>query len=384
MRTAFRVRVRTLDLQSDFVTAEYADVLDIFKEIRPDQKLAQLVITVGGKKVVDLSAGVGPDSLTTVFSVSKVLAAITLGKIASGGLLNFEERVSFYWPEFATKGKRDITVRQLLSHQAGLTATDPQLTLEMIHDDHEAAKALAQQRPLWRPGAGFGYHGLTLGPLMSELCYRITGQTIQNYYEKNIRQRAEADAFLGLPEEFEFRVKEINPDRLAPSDETAAELARNPHARQGALSEWGMGKIPLRERFVRSGRAFGLASSEGVASARGLAKVMQWAVGFGGQEAGLSTNVLEDMSQLQVYGFDLSLEQEHRAYATIFQKSTSAMPIGSYRSFGHDGASGSLLFADPIGEIIFSYSIARFTSPGGYDREIQPIIDLVRKLATSN
>lgn len=373
-----------LNLSSEFISSEYAEILDIFKKIRPEQKGSQLVITVGGQKVVDLSAGVDPDNLTTIFSVSKVLSAIALGKIASDGELDFDEKVSYYWPEFAENGKREITVRQMLSHQAGLTATDPQLTLEMIHDDHEAASALAKQKPLWRPGAGFGYHGLTLGPLISELCFRITGLTIQNYYEENVRQLAAADAFLGLPEALEFRVKEMNPNRLEPTDEIAAAFSRNPDVRQSGLSQWGMGTIPIRERYSRAGRAFGLASSEGVASARGLAQLMQWATGFGGQNPGVETQVLEDMSQLQVYGYDLSLEQDHRAYGTIFQKCSSLMPFGSYQAFGHDGAAGSLLYADPKGEIIFSYSVARFTSPGGYDREIQPIIDLVRKIATAN
>lgn len=111
---------------------------------------------------------------------------------------------------------------------------------------------------------------------------------------------------------------------------------------------------------------------------------MQWATGFGDQNPGVEPQVLEDMSQLQVYGYDLSLEQDHRAYGTIFQKCSSLLPFGSYQAFGHDGAAGSLLYADPKGEIIFSYSVARFTSPGGYDREIQPIIDLVREIATAN
>ncbi len=61
-----------LDLVGEFVASEYSDVLTIFKKIRPDEKGAQLVISVGGNKVVDLSSGVDPDSLTTIFSVSKV------------------------------------------------------------------------------------------------------------------------------------------------------------------------------------------------------------------------------------------------------------------------------------------------------------------------
>jgi CubicO group peptidase (beta-lactamase class C family) len=42
----------------------------------------------------------------------------------SRGWLDFDRRVSNYWPEFAHKGKADMTVRQLLAHQAGLCALD--------------------------------------------------------------------------------------------------------------------------------------------------------------------------------------------------------------------------------------------------------------------
>ncbi len=42
----------------------------------------------------------------------------------SRGLFDYEERVCTYWPEFAQQGKEKVTVRQLLSHQAGLPALD--------------------------------------------------------------------------------------------------------------------------------------------------------------------------------------------------------------------------------------------------------------------
>ena len=41
---------------------------------------------------------------------------MTLAIAHSRGWLDYEERVSAYWPEFAQQGKERITVRQLLSH----------------------------------------------------------------------------------------------------------------------------------------------------------------------------------------------------------------------------------------------------------------------------
>ncbi|MEY4320904.1 MAG: esterase [Actinomycetota bacterium] len=372
-----------MSLTHEHFESNYSEAVEIFKNINPELKGSQLVVKVQGKTVLDLSAGVSPESLTTVFSVSKALSALAIAKLVTDGKLDFEEKVSHYWPEFAANGKANVTVRQMLSHQAGLIATDPQITVAMIHDNHAAAAALAAQKPLWRPGSGFGYHGLTIGPLMSELCFRITGLTMQQFYDREIRTPANADAYLGLPESLEQRVTELNGDVVPPSADLAARYPRST-APQSGLASWGAGIVPFAALTNREGRAFGLPSAGGVASARGLADAMQWAMGFGSSVPGVSREVIDDMSQMQVYGYDLGLEQEHRSFGTIFQKSTPVIPFGSYRAIGHDGAAGALLYADPIGEIVFGYTVARFTYPGGFDREIQPIIDLVRRIATAN
>ncbi len=370
-----------MELTNSFVDANYAQALEIFKKIRPDQKGSQLVVKVKGKTVIDLAAGVSPDSLTTIFSVSKALSALAIAKLIGTGKLYLEQKVSHYWPEFAANGKEAITVRQLLSHQAGLVEADPQLTVEQIHHNHAAAAALANATPLWRPGAAFGYHGLSIGPLMSELCFRITGKTMQEFYETEIRQPANADAYLGLPESLENRVTELDLNQMEPTAEQAVKYARDPEHHQSGLSTWGMGRVSFKALVEREGRAFGLPSAGGVASARGLADAMQWAMGFGGTEPGVSPAAIAQMSQMQVYGYDLTLEQEHRSFGIVFQKSTPVVPIGSYRAIGHDGAAGALLYADPIGEIVLGYTVSKFTFPGGFDREIQPIIDLVRETA---
>ncbi len=52
----------------------------------------------------------------------------------SRGLLDYDERVAVYWPEFARNGKERITVRQLLAHQAGLCAIDEALDVETLHN----------------------------------------------------------------------------------------------------------------------------------------------------------------------------------------------------------------------------------------------------------
>ena len=96
-----------------------------------------------GEKVVDIWGGVRnkatgepwqEDTMVIVYSATKGLAAMTLAIAHSRGWLDYEERVSAYWPEFAQQGKARITVRQLLAHQAGLYALDALLDRGLVGD----------------------------------------------------------------------------------------------------------------------------------------------------------------------------------------------------------------------------------------------------------
>ena len=96
-----------------------------------------------GKKVVDLWGGYRDgitkkpwqeDTLVNVFSTTKGVCALAIAVAVSRGLISGDARVADYWPEFAQGGKGTITVRQLLSHQAGLAVIRPLLTLAELAD----------------------------------------------------------------------------------------------------------------------------------------------------------------------------------------------------------------------------------------------------------
>ena len=58
--------------------------------------------------------------MTLIHSTTKGLSAAVLALLHSRGLLDYDERVATYWPEFARAGTQDISVRRLRTHQAGL------------------------------------------------------------------------------------------------------------------------------------------------------------------------------------------------------------------------------------------------------------------------
>lgn len=66
----------------------------------------------------------------------------------SKGLVDYDEKVSTYWPAFAHNGKENITIRQLLAHQAGLFTNDKKLKYEVLTDEDVLADCLAKQPPV--------------------------------------------------------------------------------------------------------------------------------------------------------------------------------------------------------------------------------------------
>jgi CubicO group peptidase (beta-lactamase class C family) len=138
-----------------------------------------------GEQVVDLWGGIRnkatgepweQDTMVLVFSATKGFAAMTMALLHSRGLLDYEERVCTYWPEFAQNGKQDVTVRQLLAHQAGLFAFNERVDRSVIADLDRLAMVLARQKPAWEPGTRQAYHAITLGFYEGELVRRVDPQ----------------------------------------------------------------------------------------------------------------------------------------------------------------------------------------------------------------
>src|SRR4051794_8554697 len=114
-----------------------------------------------GAKVVDLwggafdEAGSAPyteDTLQLVFSTTKGVTAIAVAMCVQRGLLDYGEKVSTYWPEFAAQGKGDATVAQLLSHQLGLFTVDGEITLAEALDWKTITGRVAASTPDWPIG----------------------------------------------------------------------------------------------------------------------------------------------------------------------------------------------------------------------------------------
>ncbi|MBT2531298.1 beta-lactamase family protein [Arthrobacter sp. ISL-48] len=340
-----------MEISRGFAAPGFEGVRDLFASLLADdsQYSAQLAAYRDGVKVVDLSGGphVTPESITGAYSCSKGVAAMVIALLVQDRLLELDRPVSHYWPEFGVHGKDRLLVREALSHQAGLIGVEGGFALEEFTTPKAAAR-LASARPSWRPGRSFGYHALTIGILMEELCRRVAGESLQQLYDRRIRKAYGIDFFLGLPEELEPRYRDVlyNVDSPQPWLDPLSLDGLNSNAPVSTVME-----LP-NQRVVR---AAGMSAAGGVGSAEGLARLYAVATtGVGGDAPLLAAETVRVMSQEQVWGLDRSSGLDN-AFAVVFMKPHPSRNFGSHLAFGHEGANAALGFADPAYGLGFGY-----------------------------
>ncbi|WP_405012830.1 serine hydrolase domain-containing protein [Kitasatospora sp. NBC_01539] len=351
----------------------------------PDH-VAQLAVQVDGERVVDLWTGPGTsgDTLIGVFSATKGAAHLVVALLVQEGVLDLDERVAHYWPDFAVQGKQDITLRDLLAHRAGVIGADGGFTLDELADDRLVAERLAPQRPYWRPGAAFGYHALVIGALTGEVVRRATGRTLQELYEERVRAPYALDLHLGLPEEHEPRFVTTLP--MLPTAEQFAEMraaATGSHSLPGiALNR----NRPDSEELQhlpnhRAVRAKGPASVGGIGSARGLAGLYAAAISrVDGRAPLLKHDTAAEFAQIHSIGYDVVLRR-HSAFGLGFVALADTYPALGAGAFGHSGAAGALGFADPGTGLAYGYTRRRFAYPAGTAPENAALIRAVHAAA---
>jgi CubicO group peptidase (beta-lactamase class C family) len=302
--------------------------------------------------------------MVLVFSATKGLAAIAMAVAHSRGLLDYEERVCTYWPEFAQQGKETITVRQLLSHQAGLHAFGEPVDRSVVADLDQLAVVLARQKPAWKPGTRQAYHAITLGLYEGELLRRVDLQrrSLGQFFQDEIASPLGLDFYIRLPEA-------IPNSRLAPLQRaslvealfgfpiTFALASINPrsHIHRALMVNPGSA-LPFDEERVYA-RNLEVPSGGGVGTARAMAHAYS-VFATGGHELQLRRETLDALSAPAVRplrGFYDECMKGEVPFSLGFMKPGPGFPFGHPGAFGAPGAGGSLGYADPEAGIGYAY-----------------------------
>ena len=326
---------------------------------------AALCVYRGAEKVVDLWGGFADgartrpwtaDTLINVWSTTKLAAAVAVARCVDRGLIAYSQPVAEVWPAFAQGGKADVTIAQVMSHQAGLPGFAAPTTLDDFYDWDLVCGRLAAQAPVFPPGTANSYHATTYGFLAGEIVRRASGKTLGALFRDEIAGPLGADFHIGLPASQERRVAELLPPK-SPPDMSGVDL---PSAAQMALAN--PVQDPARPNS-RAWRAAELPALNGQASARGVARLSA-ALANGGVLDGvriLSEATVAAMSVVVADRPDLML-----GFNPQWGMGVAHNLIGVFganpRTFGHSGWGGSFGCADPDRQLAIGYVLNQMGS----------------------
>ena len=151
------------------------------------EKNTQLCVYYKGERVVDLWAtAVGDqsfsaDSLVNVFSSGKSLESIAIGSLVSQDLLDYQDKVTEHWPEFAGQGKGETTIADLLRHEGGMVSFDrPLNSSDLLPENlkkNKVGKVIETHNQKFRlSGKRREYHAITRGWVLNEVFRRVDEQ----------------------------------------------------------------------------------------------------------------------------------------------------------------------------------------------------------------
>ena len=343
---------------------------------------AAVAVYRDGVKVVDLWGGYrngltkAPwqrDTMVNMFSTTKGVAGLAIAVAVSRGLFGYDDKIVDHWLEFAEAGKAEVTVRQLLGHQAGLCVLKPAPTVQDVADPLRLSAMLAAQKPAWPPGTRHGYHAITLGWYESELIRRTdpAGRTLGRFFADEVAGPLGLDFYIGLPDSVPHervahlhnwpRAEAVLHLNTLPAALAAASF--NPFgllARAGCLPR---DVVPWNGDYNRDDvRAIEIPSANGIGTANAVAKL--YGAGAAPDTAlGLTTSVRDELMAEPTApsrGPRDRLLHVDVVYSLGLSKPASLCLFGSSdKAFGTPGFGGSFGFADPDTGVGFGYVMNR-------------------------
>ncbi|KAF2124526.1 beta-lactamase [Dothidotthia symphoricarpi CBS 119687] len=330
---------------------------------------ASIVVNIAGKNVVDIWGGHADtdktraweeNTITNIWSSSKTVLSLAALVLIDRGLLDPNEKVSKYWPEFGANGKQDIEVRHLLSHTSGVSGWDEKMTLEELYDAPKAAALLAKQAPWWTPGTASGYHSVSMGHLVGEVIKRVTGKPVEQFIRDELAGPLGADFQLGAAEADWHRVADvlpppppedlsIMPAGLADPSSVVSRTLLNP------LMDAAVANTPAWRRAVA-------AAVNGHSNARGLARLLSnISLNGSASDALLKAETVDLIFREQANGVDFVLGQ-HMRFGIGFALSSKGtamdwLPGGKVCVWG--GWGGSIVVCDVERGITITYVMNR-------------------------
>lgn len=357
-----------------------ADLREIFsRALSRTPGGAQLVVTRDGETLLDVAGGgIGTDTPVQVFSVSKLIVALAAAHAHEAASVDLDAPLASYWSAFDRPSTATLTARHVLAHASGINAVGrPLSTDELLAGALD--EAVAVQEPHWAPGTDHGYHAFTYGALMNGVFRHAVGTSVQEYAAAHIIKPSGADFWFGAPDDILPRLAPLSFDAPILTEATVAAIMEGRMIQDGSF-------LPIltdAPHFFTDARVqqADWPAMSGISTASSLARIANAALGLGNGEPLISGVALEAMTAERSRGMDRSLFHFSR-FGSGVELPHPFMPYLGGRSFGHQGAGGSVIAMDPQTGIVVAY-VSTHTSAtvGGSDQAIT-LLAAVREALT--
>ena len=332
----------------------------------------QLCVYHHGQMIVDITRGsrddagtpLSPNDLVLVWSTSKGITATAMHILAERKLIEYDDAIARYWPEFGQHGKDAISIRHLMSHTAGIPHLPAGTSLE-FHADYDAVCALlANMTPVSRAGQIPAYHGLTYGWPLAKVLEAVDGRRFGQFIQDEIcKPLGITDLVFGLPAARRADAARLSHD-LGPNG-----FASNPHENPTLMANHpGI-------------QATCMPAANMMASARAIARVYASLIENGVDGVRLLPERRVAMAtKVQRWAMDQTLVNTERGFGLGYFLGQSLPAMGLRdTTFGHDGFGGAIGFADPVHGLAFAMTKTQMTLTPNAPSINQELATIVRE-----
>ncbi len=313
---------------------------------RGDYPGAQVAVARRGRLALSCSFGQArlqpaavatDDTLFLLYSNTKVITAAAIWTFVEDGVLRYGDRVADVLPGFERHRKGEITLLQLLTHQAGFPGAV--IPPDMIEDHARVREAVCDFVPEWAAGTRVHYHPAAAHWVAAMMIEELTGQD----FRAVIRERVTGplgighEVLVGVDDAAQSRCADMHDpaSAMAPIAGDCSAAARRAGRPGGGGHGTARGMAAFYQALVQGGQLGGAR----VLSPRTLAYVAR---NFTGERIDLNSGASAQRGMGPYVRGDIELA---RSIGTLAHPST----------FGHGGAGSSYCWGDPSSGVSFAF-----------------------------
>mgnify|MGYP003625947483 CR=1 FL=1 len=290
-----------------------------------------------------------PQTPVCLYSTSKGITALLIHMLAEDGLIRTMDPVSFYAPEFARRGKQNITIHQILAHRGGIPGLPSDTPLDTLWDEDKTWELLCDAKPITADGSKIAYHAITGGFVLERVVREVTGDSINAYIDKKIRQP------MGMTY-FTYGIEREHRDKMAPTYATGP----RPGLLLRALLKRALGTPDIagladmcndprfQEAIIPAGNLVGSADETSA-----FFQMMLNGGKYGRRRICDSTTIARAVQEFGTRSIDqtLMLPMRYSAGLMLGDKPAGIWGPDSSQAFGHLGLINKFAWADPEREL---------------------------------